>query len=393
MKFLILLLTCLSTTEALAQTSYVPTPRTLGSGGHQVGIYNDFFTTSKTINENGDSHTLSKDESFERFQSEIFGQYGATNELQFGLGARLRHNSSSYLDGLGTQVDATGSGLESTSFMIMYAFAPVGRLQYTLEGLFRFRPFTNDSKVTSSPEDLIIGEQGNELSGGLGVTYSSAANYLLTGRAGLRRPGSDLSDEIYWQVEGALPFRYLALVLGVEGVSSMNNDPFDSAPAEKPVYNAGASELYNGINREAITPYAGLNFALGTSWRLELRGGQAISGNSTDLGTTFGVNLVRRVDTPKDKPDATFKDYDLEASITRVSPKKEFVVIDKGLASDIEKGMKIDFFESDFLGGNILLARGVVIQVRADSCTVKITQRFNASKELKEGQVARGSVR
>ena len=59
----------------------------------------------------------------------------------------------------------------------------------------------------------------------------------------------------------------------------------------------------------------------------------------------------------------------------------------------IFKDLEIDFYEFDYVGGNILLARGTVIQSKSSSAIVKITHRYNTKKELKEGTVARGNFR
>ncbi len=395
MNYLPVLFLLLAGIESWAQTSYVPATQTLGEKGYQLGLYGDYFNTTKTIDPEGNSTTLTDDQSFKRTQLEVLGLYGLTPQLQVGAGARFRQNTSSYTDGSGEKIDASSSGFESTVFHLMYAFDPVGRLQYTLEGLYRFTPYTNDEyDGVTGKEDLVLGDHGNEMSGGLGVTYAAPTNsYFLTARAGLRNPGKELSNEIYWQAEGALRFRYLALVAGVDGVSSLKSDPHEGDLTQKPVFNTGVSRLYNSTDREWVTPYAGLNVALGPHWRVELRGSQVVSGNSTDLGTAFGVNLVRRVDTPKRRVDEEFKEYDIEASVSKVSPKKEFVVIDKGLSHDVEKGMRFDIFEFNYVGGNVLLARGVVVQAKSETAIVKITERFNPAKELKEGQVARASIR
>ena len=69
------------------------------------------------------------------------------------------------------------------------------------------------------------------------------------------------------------------------------------------------------------------------------------------------------------------------------------MVVDKGLADDIVKGMRIDFFEFDYIGGNVLVASGVVIKINAETSIVKVTNRFNMSKDLKEGLVGRASLK
>jgi hypothetical protein len=394
LSFLFLILLA---TEALAQqtpSSYIPSTRLLRAKGYQVGLYSDSFTTSKTVDRDGKKQELADGQSFNRIQSEFAGYYGATKDLQFGLGFRFRKNQS-ITEVSGEEQTATSQGLQSTFANIMFAFDQVDQLQYTLEGTFRYTPYNNEefNAATDDPKVLIIGDHGNELSVGLGLTYLGKNNNFLTARAGYRRAGADLSDEIYWQAEGAMAWRYIALVAGVDGVSSMKNDPYEDTPADRPVYNRG-TELYNSSNREWITPYAGINIAMGNTWRLELRGAQVVSGNSTDLGTVLGINLIRRVDKSATRlVDNKFKTYDLEASVIKVSPKKEYVVIDKGLADDFNKGMKIDFFEFDYVGGNILVASGVIIQAKSDTSVVKLTQRFNMKKEIKEGLIGRTTLK
>jgi hypothetical protein len=269
-------------------------------------------------------------------------------------------------------------------------------MYYVLEGTFRYTPYTNEEydSTVDDPEKLILGDSGNEISAGIGMTYYGKNNKFFTIRGGYRRPGTDLSHEAYWGVEGALAWKYVALVAGVDGVSSLKNDPYEDTPEERPILNTGETRLYNSQNREWVMPYAGLNFALGKTWRIELRGSQVVSGNSTDLGSAFGLNLIKRADKDATRlVDSKFKSYDIEANVTRVSPKKEYMVIDKGIADDIVKGMRIDFFEFDYIGGNVLVASGVVIKTNAETSIVKVTNRYNMAKELKEGLIGRASLK
>lgn len=396
MKLFILLLS-LITANALAQqtgSSYVPSTRLLQAKGYQLGIYSELFKTSKFVDREGKNVDLVDGESFNRIESEVAGHYGATKDLQFGLGVRFRKNQATF-DVLGEEQTASSSGLQSTFANIKFAFEQVDRMQYTLEGTFRYTPYTNEEfdETQDDPKALILGDTGNEISGGIGVTYLGKNNNYFTARAGYRRPGVDLSHEIYWQAEAAMAWRYIALIAGVDGVSSLKNDPYESEPTERPVLNA-RTQLYGSVNREWITPYAGINIALGDTWRVELRGSQVVSGNSTDLGSGFGINLIRRVDKGATRlVDSKFKTYDLESSVTKVSPKKEYVEIDKGLADDFNKGMKIDFFEFDYVGGNILIASGIIVKTKSDSSIVKITQRYNMKKDIKKGLIGRTSLK
>jgi hypothetical protein len=396
MKLFILFLS-LFAFKALAQqpaSSYVPSTRLLQAKGYQLGIYSDSFKTSKFVDRDGKKVDLLDGESFNRIESEVTGYYGATKDLQFGLGARFRKNQATFEDS-GEEKTGTSSGLQSTFASIKFAFEQVDQMQYTLEGTFRYTPYTNEDfdNTQDDPTALILGDTGNEISAGLGLTYLGKNNNYFTGRAGYRRAGVDLSHEIYWQLEAAMAWRYIALVAGVDGVSSLKNDPYESEPTERPVLNA-RTQLYGSVNREWITPYAGFNIALGDTWRVELRGSQVVSGNSTDLGTGFGINLIRRVDKSATRlVDSKFKTYDLESSVTKVSPKKEYVEIDKGIADDFNKGMKIDFFEFDYVGGNILIASGIIVKTKSDSSIVKITQRYNMKKEIKKGLIGRSTLK
>lgn len=395
MKFIFFPVMLMVCANVFAQISYVAPTRILTKKAYQLGVTGEYWKSSKRVDKDGKKFPFEDGESFSRIQSEVAGAYGLTENLQLGGGVRFRQNASKVFNPTTTEIDSeTSSGVQSAFVNAMFAFKPVDQLHYAVEGTYRYTPYTNEESTASSPGSLILGDDGNEYSVGFGVTYASKTNNFLSGRTGYRKPGQDLASEIYWQVEGALAWKYVALVAGVDGVSSMNNDPFEDDLPNRPVYETGSSGLYHGVNREWLAPYAGINFALGQSWRVEFKGSQVVSGKSTDLGTNFGISLIRRVDDKKtDKADSRFKDYDFEASITKISPKKGFVVIDKGISDDVQKGMKIDFYEFDYVGGNILLARGIVIQSKADSSIVKVTHLYNTKKELKEGVVARGSFR
>ena len=221
MKSIFLFVLLFAIDGVMAQTSYVPPTKTLKDEGYQIGAGVDYFSTSKPVDENGKGTTFSDGEKFTRTQFEFMGYYGATDQLQFGLGARLRQNSSNYFavpaDGSSTneqEFSATQSGFQSTVFSIMYGFKPVDRLQYTLEGLFRYVPYSNQdyrgNLTGRNQNDIIVGDEGNEVSGGLGVTYESMTNNYYTLRGGLRKPGDNLSNEVYYNAEAAFAWRTVA---------------------------------------------------------------------------------------------------------------------------------------------------------------------------------------
>jgi hypothetical protein len=393
MNFIFLLL-LVGTTSLWGQTSYVPATRVLKERGSQLSFGVDSFTTSKIVDQDGKSQSLLDGQSFRRYQGEVNGLFGLTDNFNAGLGVRFRHQTSTFTSG-SEDISGKATGVQSLAARFLYGFDKVNRTQFTLEGHFRYVPYTNDEVDASSDlTRLALGDQGNEYSLGVGATYSSPSNNHYTLRGGWRRPGTDLSSEFYWNGEVALEFRYVAPLAGVDGVTSLKNATYESTPDNRPAWNTGSTGLYNSINREYIAPYVGLNLAFSSIWRVEFKASQVISGRSTDLGTGFALSFVRRVDQSNEKIiDSKFKTYDLEATVTKVSAKKSYVVIDKGLNDDIEKGMKFDFYDFDYVGGNTLVARGVVIKVSSDKAIVKLTHRFNMAKQLKEGLVGRASLK
>ena len=379
-----------------AQTPYVAPTKLLRKKGYEINLQADTWTSSKTVNENGKKESFDGEADFSRIQSEISGYYGATSDLQFGFGVRYRQNRATILSLSNEPETATGTGVESSFASIKYAFEPVDKLQYTLEGLFRFITHSpNEIDLTNDDLTILsIGDEGNQISGGLGLTYNGENHKFITLRGGYRKAGSHISDELYYQLEGAMAWTQFALLVGVDGVSSMNNDPYEGDPASRPSFWYGPTRLYNQENREYLAPYVGLNIALGKSWRIELRGNQVVSGRSTDLGTGFSFSLIRREDKTEARlVDSKFKTYDIESTVTKVSPEQKYVVIDKGLADDVQKGMRFDFFEFDYVGGNILVASGIVLSTKSDSSVIKIVQRYNSRKELKSGLIGRSTLK
>ncbi len=392
---LLFLIILLGTASLWGQTSYVPPTRVLKERGSQISGSLDYFKTSKVSDEDGRKTSLADGQNFNRYQGEVNGLFGLTDDFNAGIGFRYRHQTSSFSAG-NEDYNAKASGVQSIMAKVLYGFEPNNRTQFTLEGMFRYVPYGNEeiSATTTDLNKLILGDEGNEYSVGLGATYSSLSNNHYTIRGGWRRPGDDLSTEFYWNGEIALQWRWVAALAGVDGVTSLKNSTYESDPADRPAWNTGTTQLYNSINREWMAPYVGLNFAFSPVWRIEFKVSQVVTGRSTDLGSGFGINLVRRMDQSDEKIiDSQFKTYDLEATVTKVSDKKTYVVIDKGLNDDIEKGMRFDFFEFDYVGGNILIARGVVLKVSSDKSIVKLTHRFNLAKEIKEGLVGRASLK
>lgn len=382
--------------SSFAAPAYVPFTRLLNAEGYEVYLGGDYFKTERTVDEKANSSKLESGEKFNRTQGFAGVRYGLAKSFQIGIGGLYRSHSSTdirNINGTDETFNASSSGLQSITTDLRLGLESTGAMTYSLEAFFRYVPNSySDIKDTANfnyENDLVLGDVGPGFGAGVATTYQTLNNNFFSLRGGWRRPGTYLSPELYWQAEAGLAWSGFALLAGVDGVSSLKNGQTD-----RPVYNTGSSRLYHGENREWLQPYLGLNLSLGSNWRAELKAAQTLSGRSTDLGQTFGIQLVRRVekDTTLSR-DQRFKAYDVEASVSKVSPKQGYVVIDKGLSDDINTGLRIDLFDFDYVGGNDLVASGVVVKVQSDSAIVKVTKIYNKKIPMKTGLVARAKLR
>jgi hypothetical protein len=215
-------------------------------------------------------------------------------------------------------------------------------------------------------------------------------DHYLNAAGGYHQPANELSAELPWDVNTVWTWERFALELGAEGVYSFGADEFSETPTLKKPQGRGPSALYNSINRQWMAPKAAVYYAWG-SWRLGFQMMSRISGVSTDKGTEFMVSLLKaskRGKTVTEKKQESFKEYRIESTVLKVSPRGRFVRIDQGLSQDIEKGMKFDIYQTDFFGGNELVATAIAFEVGLQKSILKIV-KFYSSKRVKKGFVAR----
>ncbi len=392
----LLLLALLFSTIARAQgTVYVPWGKTLLKGGHELMFTGRAWDSAVPHDEEGKKREFDDGEGFSYWEGEATGRWGATQDLQLGLSASFRQVRADVATAEGTET-LSASGIQSIGLNVLYSFKPVNRTHYAAEGFYRFNPYTNEDLDPADPTaNLALGNDGGDFGVNALITWAHPRQNFISARLGYRRPGKDQSGEVGWQGEAAMVWKNLALVLGLEGVYSLEQDAYTDDPENKPQVNTGGTQLFRSINREYLAPYAGFNFAWGKGWRVEARYQAVLDATSYDTGSLLSLSLVRRMEGQAQVRlvDQSFKEYDVEAAVTKVSPKKQFVIIDKGLSTGVYKGQRFDFFFFDYLGGNVLLGRGVVIQVNADQAVVQLVSRFPSKHEIKEGTVARGMVK
>lgn len=390
MKMLLVLFTL--PTLAFAQ-AYFPFTKNVAKGGYEFRFEGAAHQTEKTYDENGNTVELDEGESYEIKDLDLYATYGYSRELQFRFGAKFRQVDSVELGPNDTNLySLSESGVHSGYAEIRYAWPRIDNIYYTFELGYRHNSYTNKPYDSGAPNDFIVlGNDGQDFHIGLNITMQPKMSaHFISSKLFYRSPGSNMSSEFFYQLEAAAVWKHLALLAGVVGVESLNNDQYSGDSANKPVLPNGASSFFNGIDRNFTDAYAGAVIAFNHKVKIEAKAGMTMRGNNTDKRKFALVNLVLRNDNPKNVNVASqsFKNYSIDGDIIRVSPNGTYVVVNKGLADGVTKGMRFDFYEDDFLGGSKLLAAGLVVKLGASSCIVQIGRYYGVEK-IREGYSAR----
>lgn len=377
----------------MAQTPYVVKGTTLYEGGVEVGSKVNVFTSTANVNVDGDVSSFTSGEQYMQSNLDFFGRYGLTNNLEFTLGSTLRYNQSKQVLNDETY-DFTASGIKSGYAGVKYSFPLEGPKILAVKFIFERNLFENSTyRNYEEPDHIVLGDTGDALSAGLEYTYFTASQNFLSLAGTFRSPGHDLSSEVLLNFETGLLWQKYALYVGSDYNYSLKQDAYTENPEEKPLVSNGNTNLYNSINRSWLEPYLGLGISLGSKWRIEAQYAQRISGVSTDLGQSISFALVSRKSESKeaDLKRAAFKEYAVEAEVTKISKGLTTVVISSGLIDDLTKGDKVDFYYFDYLDGNELIASGFIVKVGSDKSLVKITKKYS-KRAVKIGTIARSRL-
>lgn len=363
---------------------------TLDEKAYDFRIRFSQWTSRARYDVDGIETTMPSGESYQKRDFDFVSLYGIGRMTTIGVGGRWRQGTS-----LSNVQDLSISGLESIYGTLVHQFKPPSkRWRFSISGEYRQTLYSNptfDAGTTvSTEEDLVLGDSGTEYKVLGHLTYENTVNHYMYFWGGYVQPPNDLSAEIEYGVESIYPYQNWMFGFGIKGIYSLNFDEFESDPDSKPVQNTGSTSLYNSINRSNIQPFikVGRGFR---NWNLIFEGSQVTDGFSTDEGYELAVNLNMRLPgkSAKQRKVNKFKEYLIEVSVVKVSPRGKFFKIDKGLAHDIEKGMTFDIFKADYFGGNILVATGVVFEIGGEWAIVRISQSYR-KMEIRPGFVARG---
>lgn len=363
----------------------------LGSGlkekSYLFEVETRYFSKTGTYDQDGNIQPMGEGENFQLMEGEAKIHYGYSDLISLSAFLNARQLSSDSAAGTNTN-----GGLESYGGAIKYSLEGATALSLAFEARYRLTAYSNNfvAPGTALEGDIELGDGGSTITLLGHTSYRFSPTHYLSGSLGYQIPPSHLSKELVYAAHSSWNYERIGMEIGVNGVFSLQSDPYDAIRSERPLMNTGVSGQFNSLNRSYITPYVGAAMAF-ESFTLRGEFGKRLMGLSTDEGIEFKGLLSWSgggVD-PRLNKIGSFKEYLIEASVIKVSPRGKFLKIDKGITSDVEKGMVFDIYKSDFFGGNKLLFSSTVIDLGSDWSIVQINKIF-IEHPLEIGLVARG---
>ncbi len=371
-----------------AATVYHGGAELLNAKAYAIQMETALFTPSSYFDVDGNKNEMNVNSAYRMIDSDLKISYGLSANLETSLFVKWRSVSSS--DGLNT-VDNRGP--ESAGLQSKFAFEPIDALIYAIGIRYRQTIYTNTRYTlsqTMSNDEVILGDDGSEYGVDLYATYKVTPSLKFDFKVGYNSPPNDLSSEILFKAQALYQFRKLALLIGIDAIHSLKRDQFTDTPELKPKMNIGQTHQFNGINRELSAPYLGLNYSF-DKFLFYLKGQSIISGKSTDKGNILlaGISWNSVGITPESIKIDSFKEYHIEGAVLKVSSGGNYIKIDQGLSTDVEKGGNFDIYQTDYFGGNVLVGTGFVHEIGADWSVIKLTKKYKEI-EIKPGFAARG---
>lgn len=359
----------------------------LNAKAYSIEAAASVFTTSAYYDVNGTKEPMAPDSTYRMIDTDLKISYGISSNLEASLFAKIRSVSSS--DGTD---DASNVGPESVGLEGKYAFEPINAIRYAVGFRYRQTLYTNTRYTLPQVppvDEVILGDDGSEYGVDFYATYRGRP-WILDFKIGYNSPPNELSSEILYKLEARYQFTKLGLFAGVEGIYSLKRDQFTDTPELKPVLSIGQSNQFNSINREKMAPYMGMHYAF-DKFLFFLKGQTIVAGKSTDKGSLgmAGISWDSIGETAESVKIESFKEYNIDGAVLKVSARGNFIKIDQGLSTDVEKGAKFDIYQTDYFGGNLLVASGVVYEVGSDWAVIKLTKKYKEI-EIRPGFAARG---
>ncbi|MFA6239195.1 MAG: hypothetical protein WC635_17785 [Bacteriovorax sp.] len=345
------------------------------------------FSTTAYFDDSGTELEMNPESSFRLIDTDFKISYGVSSNLEASVFAKVRSVSSS--DGTNS---AANTGPESLGVEGKYSFEPINKIKYALGLRYRKTLYTNTEYAPAQNrpvDEVILGDDGSEYGIDFYATFL-ARPWKLDFKMGYNSPPNDLSSEIVYKLEAMYQFTKFGLFAGLDGIKSLNRDQYTDTPLSKPILNTGQTRLFNSLNREMTAPYLGFNYNF-DKFLFFLKGQTVMSGISTDKGNLVlaGISWNSVGVTAESVKIDSFKEYHIDGSVLKVSARGNFIKIDQGLSTDVEKGMKFDIYQTDYFGGNLLVASGIVYEIGSDWAVIKLSKKYQEI-QIKPGFAARG---
>lgn len=364
----------------------------LRNKGYELKYNLRYFSQSARFDMDGNELENTDENTFSLMDHDFEVSYGLGNSLELKGLFRARAVSGTKLVNNET-VEASEMGPESLGGEILYSFKPIKNWKYGVSLFYRQTLYTVEKGLPGSFTDktvLTLGDDGSEYGGGFFFSNGSK-DWIMDGELQAVSPANNLSREVRYRLGVNYKTISWAFISGIEGVYAIGDDEFTDSPTTKPISAASNyTSLFDSINRQYVKPYIGINYAF-KSFMVGLRGQTTMNPVSTDSGTEvlFNISTQSMGETAEKLKVERFKDYIIDGAVLKVSGRGNFIKIDQGLQSDVEKGKTFDIYQTDYFGGNELVAEGVVYEVGSDWSIIKLTKKYK-NIEIRPGFSARG---
>jgi hypothetical protein len=378
MKYIVF--TCLLVSQiSFAQNKFRSHGENLRKGSFEFGSRGSFFKSTGIYDEDGEKKSYDTGESYSRADSSLYGIYSLTKNLQVQANTSFRINNSTEFDGVKNQtLSATGLHHIGGSFNLM--FRPTDNLIASVEGEYRKRMYTNPLYTGDKSAFIILGNQAAYIHAGANLSYVFNKNFVVGMKGLFRNIGTNISNDFLADIVLALERESLTFYLGTKRSLSLKSEKYRTS-SDKPNIGNGATSLYNGLNQEFGSIYAGLEFYFKKKWTVGLGIESVYYAKSYDTGNAFIGELKYTIGSKTvNHHEHTFKTYSIEANVIESLKDNSQVMVDAGRARGVRVGMRFDFYHGNLSGDQRLVATGYVSKVYTDQSVVTIKRYFRKEK-------------
>ena len=389
MKSLIYILLLLSSSSfATPRKVYPLKAEVLSQGAYNFDLNANYSQTLSFYDVEGTEVELEESQAYTMTDTDIKLSYGYSRKLELSFGGKYRQITSE-----DSVESTTTSGIENINIGFKYALKKKSNYRYAISGAYIYKLYENTIYTNSSqiPEgELVLGDSGQEFNLKFHLSYIHSKWTTMEAMGGYTTPANETSPELPYNFRYIKNFNSWAIWAGIRGVYTLGTDEYKDSPASKPINANGSTNRWNSINRSFMQPYAGLRVLFAKKYRTSIEVAQTMSGTSTDKAMDASLNISWTTGGKSNEEifEESFKEYTTEATVIKVFPRGKFLKIDKGLAQDVGKGSKVDIYKSDYFGGNILIATGVVYESGSSWAIVKLVKKYR-SVPIEKGLTAR----